>query len=120
MNAVRTILLVDDDAVLSTVLETILSRGGYSVLCATSAHQALDLLAAHDVAAVITDLHMPRMKGDALLAHIAAAGKSLPAILITGSGESSDAYAHSPGVSAVLVKPIQRGDLLAALANILP
>jgi DNA-binding NtrC family response regulator len=119
MNTERTILLVDDDAALNTVLAAILRRSGYSVLSANSAEQALVLINSHSVTAIITDLYMPHMSGAALLKHLFAVGKSLPSILITGSSELEETYTNAPGISAVLIKPVQSAALIATLASIL-
>jgi CheY-like chemotaxis protein len=119
MDTARTILLVDDDPTLRAVFATVLRRSGYSVLCAGGAEDALELLRTNSIAAILTDLHMPKMDGVALLAHIAAAGISIPAILMTGSGEHEAVHESTPGVDAVLVKPILRGTLLRTLERLL-
>ncbi len=119
MNSARTILLVDDDPTLIAVLQAVLQRSGYTVLTAGSGEQALEVLRTSAVCAIITDLHMPKMNGLALLAHLAAAGSKVPAILVTGSGNIEDSYAKEPGVSAVLLKPIGNRTLIRTLERVL-
>jgi two-component system response regulator HydG len=120
MDSACTILLVDDDPTLLAVLSAVLRRSGYTVLTANSAKQALEILSANTISAIITDLHMPKMKGTALLAQLAAAGSTIPAILVTGSGSlEEDAYAKEPGVSAVLFKPIGNRTLIRTLEKLL-
>jgi DNA-binding NtrC family response regulator len=119
MDTTRTILLVDDDPTLLAVLAAVLRRSGYNVLTAGNAKQALELLRAGAIAAVITDLHMPRLEGAELLATVAAGIDPIPGILITGSGELEDEYANAPGVSAVLIKPIMSRTLLRTLERVL-
>jgi CheY-like chemotaxis protein len=119
MDSACTILLVDDDPTLIAVFATVLRRGGYNVLTAESAAQALELLRANTVSAIITDLHMPRLEGAELLAEVAAGKDPIPGILITGSGELEEQYAGAPGVSAILIKPIVRRTLLRTLEQVL-
>jgi CheY-like chemotaxis protein len=57
------ILLVDDEPRNLDVLEAILENPGYRLLRAGDAEQALRLLMAHDVAAIVLDIRMPEMSG---------------------------------------------------------
>ena len=115
--AACTILLVDDDPTLCTVFETVLRRRGYSVLTASSAEEALDILRDHTVSAIISDLHMPKMNGLEMLKHLHDNGSKVPAILITGQLEEIPPKA--PGVTTVLSKPIAGGLLLSTLKRLL-
>jgi DNA-binding NtrC family response regulator len=120
MDSACTVLLVDDDPTLLAVLAAVLRKSGYIVLCADSAAVALDLLGANAISAIITDLHMPKLNGLALLAQLAAAGSTIPAILVTGSGSLEEGtYANEPGVSAVLFKPIGNRILIRTLERVL-
>ena len=72
LNGTQTILMVDDEDLLLTMGETILSAYGYRVLTANSGQKALDILSKLDtpVDLVITDLVMPAMSGRELSEHI--------------------------------------------------
>jgi signal transduction histidine kinase len=65
LNGTETVLVVDDEDILLTMAETILSEYGYHVLTANSAQKALAMLSQDDskVNLVITDLVMPTMGG---------------------------------------------------------
>ncbi len=65
LNGTETVLVVDDEDILLTMAETILSEYGYHVLTANSAQKALALLSRDEaqVDLVITDLVMPTMGG---------------------------------------------------------
>jgi CheY-like chemotaxis protein len=119
MDSARTILLVDDDPTLIAVFEAVLRKSGYAVITASSGEQALELLRTNTIAAIITDLHMPKMNGIAMLGQLAAAGSTIPAILVTGSGKFEDSYAKQPGVSALLLKPIGSRTLIRTLERVL-
>jgi signal transduction histidine kinase len=57
------ILLVDDEPRNLDALEAILQSPGYRLLRAGDAEQALRLLMAHEVAAIVLDIRMPDMSG---------------------------------------------------------
>lgn len=119
MDSACTVLLVDDDPTLIAVFEAVLRKGGYTVLTAANGQQALEILRTSTISAIITDMHMPKMTGIALLGQLAAEGSKIPAILVTGSGKLEDSYAQAPGVSALLLKPIGSRTLLRTLERVL-
>ncbi|HSA80855.1 MAG TPA: ATP-binding protein, partial [Geminicoccaceae bacterium] len=83
-----TILLVDDDALISMATSEMLKDLGHRVIEAPSGGRALEILgagAAVDV--VITDQAMPGMTGTQLAARIRAAWPDLPVIIATGYAE---------------------------------
>jgi signal transduction histidine kinase len=72
LTGTQTILMVDDEDLLLTMGETILSAYGYRVLTANSGQKALDILSARETSVdlVITDMVMPAMSGRELMEHI--------------------------------------------------
>ena len=81
-----TILVVDDESLVLTMAETILSDFGYKVLTANSGPNALALLAQPGVKVdlVITDLVMPGMGGRELVDRIRQATSRLPVLCMSG------------------------------------
>jgi len=61
--APHTILIVDDDAVLRSSLESVLSSLGYRVLSTGSPDAAYQLLATESAIAVLLDVRLPTMSG---------------------------------------------------------
>lgn len=61
-----TILVVDNCAAVRKTLRRTLESVGYSVIAAASGEEALGVLRAQQVDAVILDLHMPVMSGQTL------------------------------------------------------
>jgi CheY-like chemotaxis protein len=59
----RTLLLVDDESRVITVMERILNDEGYQILSATRAGQGFELLATNRVGVVLCDIRMPGMSG---------------------------------------------------------
>jgi signal transduction histidine kinase len=105
----QTILLVDDEDLLLTMGQTILSAYGYRVLTANSGQKALDLLARNPaVDLVITDLVMPAMSGRELIEHLHLLSPA-PRILCTSGYVWPAGQAH---IGAYLQKPFTTQDLL--------
>ena len=69
-NAETTLLLVDDDNEMLSSLGVMLRNEGYRILMAGNGHDALDLLARHEVGVVVSDELMPGMPGSELLEKI--------------------------------------------------
>ncbi|MET1115763.1 MAG: EAL domain-containing protein [Comamonas sp.] len=63
----RTLLLVDDEENIVAALRRLLRSEGWLVLSASSAEQALELLARHEVDVILSDHRMPGMTGVELL-----------------------------------------------------
>jgi diguanylate cyclase (GGDEF)-like protein/PAS domain S-box-containing protein len=63
----RTLLLVDDEENIVAALRRLLRAEGWLLLSATSAEQALELLARHEVDVILSDQRMPGMTGVELL-----------------------------------------------------
>jgi PAS domain S-box-containing protein len=82
----ETILLVEDEAAVRTVVRRILSRAGYRVLEAGHGGEALDLWAAHRsrIAMVLTDAVMPVMGGLELADRLHADGAEIPVLYMSG------------------------------------
>lgn len=64
--ALRTLLIVDDEAPLRRVLERMLGRQGLRVVGAGSAETAYELVAAEQPDALLLDIRLPTMSGLAL------------------------------------------------------
>jgi diguanylate cyclase (GGDEF)-like protein/PAS domain S-box-containing protein len=66
----RTLLLVDDDPAILSLMSRMLRHEGFRILTAQSGEQALNLLAANLVGVVIADQRMPNMSGVELLSRV--------------------------------------------------
>ncbi|MDE2121499.1 MAG: sigma-54-dependent Fis family transcriptional regulator [Betaproteobacteria bacterium] len=114
--AADSVLVVDDDADLLRLLDMRLRSAGFRPVLAGSGEQALASLAVARPRAVITDLRMPGMDGQALFERIHAADPSLPVIILTAHGTIPDAVAAAQrGVFGYLTKPFEASELLALL-----
>lgn len=115
----QTILMVDDEDLLLTMGQTILSAYGYRVLTANSGPKALEILAkaSPPVDLVITDLVMPAMSGRELVERIHATHPAMRILCTSGyvrptSQESNAPYLQKPFTSQELLLKVK-----AALAG---
>lgn len=109
-----TILVVDDDALITLNTVDVLTELGHSALEAYSAREALRLVAERpDIDLLITDYGMPDMNGIELAAAARAMRPDLPILLATGYAELPDGQAST---YPRLEKPF-RGDELAGHIN---
>lgn len=63
MSEAKTILIIDDDLVLQTVLEIALRDAGYQVALANDGEEGIEKLAALKPNLVISDIMMPQLDG---------------------------------------------------------
>ena len=66
----HTLLLVDDDPAILSLMNRMLCHEGFRILTAESGEQALNLLASNSVGVVIADQRMPNMSGVELLSRV--------------------------------------------------
>ncbi|MDM0022637.1 response regulator [Variovorax saccharolyticus] len=104
------ILLVDDEPVNLTVLETVLEDAGYRLIHASSGEQALLALMTHEFAVLVLDVNMPDMTGFELATLIKQRRKTaqVPIIFLTAYFNDEQHVAAGYGTGAVdyLHKPV--------------
>jgi DNA-binding response OmpR family regulator len=118
MNAVASILLVDDDPIILRYITQILEQGNYRVLTARDGVEALDVLQSHQVDLILTDIMMPRVNGYQLHECVIQNPQwvSIPVVFLTARSLDSDIrYGKEMGVDDYLTKPIAPEDLLSAV-----
>lgn len=107
MSALRKVLVVDDDPVVGTSFNRVLSNKGYAVITAHNAAEALEQMRHEEVDLVVTDIKMPGMDGLQLAEAVKARRPWTPVVIITGYGtEADEERAMAAGVSAFLHKPL--------------
>ncbi|HEY3857073.1 MAG TPA: ATP-binding protein [Verrucomicrobiae bacterium] len=113
----QTILFVDDEDLLLTMGQMVLSSFGYTVLTANSGQKALEILSGskRKIDLVITDLVMPNMSGRELTEHILKAAPEMRILWSSGYSRSSD----SQRIERFLQKPFTSQDLLRKVKEVL-
>ena len=88
----KTILVVDDDEAIRTLLQEELEEEGYKVLIATNARDALKIVAAEPMDLVVLDIRMPGMDGLEALPRILGLKEGLPVIMNTAYSQYQDSF----------------------------
>lgn len=118
------ILIIDDSRTMREVLKVYLMGGRYGFLEAESGARALDILRLELVELVIADINMPAMDGFAFVramrANLMPRVRTVPIILITSDkSEEIRDRVKDAHVDAFLGKPVDAGELVAAVEKIL-
>jgi DNA-binding response OmpR family regulator len=110
------ILLVDDDPEVRQTLGEALRFRGYTLEMASSAEEALALLARKTFALLVTDLHMPDRSGLDLIARTRLDYPDMPSILITGFATLETALlALKQGAYDFIRKPFSFAEIEAVM-----
>jgi chemotaxis protein histidine kinase CheA/ActR/RegA family two-component response regulator len=123
--AIRTILVAEDSEVTRALVSGILRGLGYRVLEARDGQEAWEMVQAHRLDLLITDIQMPRLDGLGLLRRVRASKvaehRELPAIILSTLGSLEDReQGLQAGADAYLVKlDFREQDLIAAVQRYL-
>jgi len=114
----QTILFVDDEDLLLTMGQMVLSSYGYTVLTANSGQKALELFTrtTKKIDLVITDLVMPNMSGRELSDHLLRSWPETRIIWSSGYIRSTNAQEQE----RYLQKPFSAQDLLRKVKQVSP
>jgi len=118
------VLVVDDDALMRSLLAEWLSEAGYHVRQAENGAAALQMLRSRPAGLLITDMDMPGRDGAQTLDEARRMLPGLPVIAISGGAldgrQDWAAIALKRGAAKAVAKPFDRKDLLAAVAEVVP
>jgi two-component system phosphate regulon response regulator PhoB len=106
-DAVRRVLLAEDDRFLRKAAETALKRHGFTVVAAVDGEEALRLARAAPPDLVLLDLIMPRMQGFEVLRALKAdpATAPIPVVILSNLGQDGDMkHAMDAGAAGYFVK----------------
>lgn len=107
----RRILVIDDNAEITALMNTFLNRSGYQCDTAGSGGEGLALFRRHYYDLILLDAAMPGRTGFEIAAEIRKTSKA-PIIIITGHANVVDsAHAMNVGVNQVIYKPFDPDDL---------
>lgn len=118
----KKILIVEDEPALREMLAMALEQGGFSVLEAGSAEQALPLIADQLPALLLLDWMLPGMSGVELARRLKRddATRHLPIIMVTARGEEEDKVRGlESGADDYVTKPFSPRELLARVKAVI-
>ena len=102
-----TILIIDDERNIREGLGAALELDGYNVKLAENGEQGLALMEKGDIDLVITDLRMPGISGEQVIAKVKGESPGIPVIVLTGHGSIDSAVdAMRNGAYDFLTKPL--------------
>jgi two-component system response regulator GlrR len=103
----KSILVVDDDANVRTLLRRAIEHMGHQVVEASDAPSAIALLERQKVDLVLCDVRMPGLDGVWLLDQIVTRFPDIPVALATGMTEMDPRVTLRRGVVGYLTKPFR-------------
>ena len=109
------ILLVEDEANIRLLVETLLTSAGYQVIPALTCAAALTMYASHLPDLVILDLGLPDADGMNFLKKLRAGALTPVIILSARSDERDKVAALDLGANDYMVKPFGNAELLARI-----
>ena len=116
--ALQQILVVEDDAAVREVAESVLLDAGYVVRAVADGQAALQELTARRPDLILLDLGLPEMDGWEVLARISEAGNPPPVVIMTAySAVTSRAF--DAGAAAAVLKPFDVNDLVSTVDRLI-
>jgi two-component system chemotaxis response regulator CheY len=119
------VLVVDDSAAIRKILQRVLRQTGMAIRTiheAGDGQEALEVMNAHKVDLVLTDINMPKMDGLQFLASVKASAqwRHVPVVMITTEGgETKVGEAVKLGAAGYVRKPFTADQIKEKLAGIL-
>ena len=114
------VLVVDDDAVVRTMICRALEEEGFRAVWAADGRVAVERARRHQPALVVLDVTLPLLGGGAVAAELRALlGNRLPILVITADGHPA-AKARALGAYGYLSKPFDVDELIGAVRRALP
>ncbi len=117
-----TIMVVDDDLDLITLLRLMLEQKGFNVMCAYDGLQVFAGLEKQMPNLILLDIMMPEIDGLEVLRRLKAAPEtsSIPIILLTAlDGDEDILTGYKMGADHYITKPFKRTHLVAVIDHLL-
>ncbi len=118
----RTIMVVDDDPDMVTLLRLMVEQKGFNVMCAYNGLQALAGLEMQKPDLILLDIMMPEMDGLEVLRRLKAAPEtsSILIILLTALDKDEDILTgYKMGADHYITKPFKKTHLVAVIDHLL-
>ena len=121
-NIPATLLIVDDDVQIRSLLDALLQDQGYRTLTASSGEQALATVAQQPPDLILLDATMPGIDGYQVARRLKAnpSTANIPIIMLSGQGEqSARLLGLEAGAEDFLCKPVSSDELWLRVRNLL-
>ncbi|HUW68971.1 MAG TPA: response regulator [bacterium] len=120
MGSGRTVLLVETDDSVRAILQALLDRAGYRVVCSSHPGEALLLAEKPELRPdiLVSDMTMPLLDGPGLAMRLRASIAGLPALFLRSHEGEGTELVKSP-IDACLEKPCSDDELLSSIDKLL-
>ena len=114
------LLLVDDDAELSSMLEQILTKEGFQLTLAADGETGLERALSGSFDLILLDVMLPGIDGFQLLQRLRQQARNTPVLMLTARGDDDDRVAGLElGADDYLPKPFYPKELVARVKALL-
>ena len=116
-----TLLLVEDQAAIRSLLSSVLSDRGYRVLEAIDGAEALEVVASceHPIHMVVTDVVMPQLSGPDMVTQLRSQDPNLAVLYVSGFHQDSVLAAGDEAPTAFLRKPFGIAALVTVVGELI-
>ena len=110
------ILVVDDSVFMRMTLSAMVKDGGHEVIVAVNGREGFEKVKSERPDCMVTDLNMPEMEGQELIAAVRSEGIMIPIIVNTADvQDSTRARCLELGATAFFNKPLKPETVLASI-----
>ena len=114
------IAIVDDDQSVRDAVTNLFRSMGFPAMAFASAEEFLNAGSLDTTSCIVLDVQMPGMGGLSLQSHLAATGRQIPLVFVTGYPDAVVRdKAMSLGAVCFLTKPFNEDDLVDGLRSAL-
>ena len=117
----NTIMVVDDEKKVLSVIERVLRKEDYDIHCVTSATKALDSIEEIKPQVILSDRRMPHMEGLDLLTRVKERHPGCYCVLMTGYPYIPESVQHAlqkGNIDLFIKKPIDNEALLSKIREV--
>jgi len=110
----KTVLVIDDEAAIVEIIQTVLEGEGYRVYGTISPLEGVEIYRQHwpSIALVISDFRMPQIYGDEVLKRLRCINPKVALLLVTGSKEFLPTDFLKQGLRGLVEKPFRLNELV--------
>jgi CheY-like chemotaxis protein len=115
MENTKTIMVVDDNPDIITIVRTILEGKGFNVLSASSGIECIEALKSHKPDLIVLDIMMPEMDGLEVLTRLKSMSEfnNVPVVLLTAKVQYEDVLGgYKLGADYYITKPFTSTQLI--------
>lgn len=117
----KTIVLAEDNSILSLLLKYKLEKEGYNLLIALNGKEAIELIEEHKPDMILTDIMMPFVSGLEVISHVRnKLALITPIVVFSSAGqEEMIANAFNLGATDFMSKPFSPNELIIRTKRLL-